>query len=69
MHWMAEEIALPKLPDGLRWKMISDTESVSKIDNTDKKNNSVEKMSERSVRIYISEADPENKSKRKLKRK
>ena len=69
MHWMAEEIALPKLPDGLRWKMISDTESVSKIDNTDKKNNSVEKMSERSVRIYISETDPENKSKRKLKRK
>jgi glycogen operon protein len=69
MHWMAEEIALPKLPDGLRWKMISDTESVSKIDNTDKKNNSVEKMSERSVRIYISETDPDNKSKRKLKRK
>ena len=69
MHWTNEEIALPKLPEGLRWKMISDTESSARIEEPADRKEAVEKMSERSVRIYFSEPDPENKMKRKSKRK
>ena len=69
-HWDPLRVALPKLPDGLKWKLISDTDKrglVPEIKESKGKNkgpdllNDINKFTElvadRSVRIYISEQD------------
>ncbi len=68
MHWNMTEFALPKLPDGLKWSLLSDTESSNAsykvIESPDK-----DLLSERSVRIYKSVKDPEYKKKKEVRRK
>ncbi len=71
MHWLPQKLALPKLPTGLKWEVLSDTDpahlkvaaTVSKTPAipgfTDKEDISVftELISERSCRIYVSVVD------------
>ncbi|SFB68013.1 alpha-amylase family glycosyl hydrolase [Butyrivibrio sp. YAB3001] len=71
MHWLKMEFALPKLPDGLKWKIVSDTE-VNPINNGDSKerdNKELQLQSDRSVRIYKSIVDTEYKKKEAKKKK
>ena len=75
MHWMKADFALPKLPEGLRWKKISDTAGdqetsipAGKI-KTDTSEVEKDTLPERSVRIYISENDPDFKKKKEVKKK
>ncbi len=77
MHWTAQKLALPKLPDGYRWKLVSDTDNKGlKPDRSrsiTKENGEVdvftELLAERSVRIYVSETDPSIPKKKAAKRK
>ena len=65
MHWMKSDFALPKLPDGLRWKMLSDTSAEEVLSNAIyKADTEKDTLSERSVRIYISEKDPDYSKKK-----
>ena len=71
MHWTPQEMALPKLPDGLKWKLISDTDerhlkpekklqAVKNVRNSlkdDKNDVFTELLADRSVRIYESYMD------------
>jgi glycogen operon protein len=57
MHWQKAQFALPKLPDGLKWTILSDT------------GENKEDQSERSVRIYISAADEKYKSRKTGRKK
>jgi glycogen operon protein len=68
MHWTNEEMALPKLPDGLKWNLLSDT-GLPVENKKEDAGAAMETLSERSVRIYISENDPEYKTKKETKRK
>ncbi len=82
MNWTNQEIALPKLPEGLKWETLSDTDNrglkVEKPKTKGKPTEShfasenqmfTELMADRSVRIYISEKDPSFSKKNKVKRK
>ena len=82
MNWTNQEIALPKLPEGLKWQIITDTDNRGlKIEKPKTKGNAAESffasenpmftelMADRSVRIYISEKDPSFSKKNKVKRK
>ena len=71
MHWMKADFALPKLPDGLRWTGISDTagDCDGIPNNGGAFDNEKDTLNERSVRIYISEKDPNFKKKGKSKKK
>ena len=68
MHWTNEEMALPKLPDGLKWNLLSDT-GLPVENKNEGAGAAMETLCERSVRIYISENDPEYKTKKETKRK
>ncbi len=61
MHWQKAEFALPKLPDGLKWKILSDTDENMVVDSRSRSRNSegheLILQNERSVRIYVSEID------------
>jgi glycogen operon protein len=82
MNWTNQEIALPKLPEGLKWQIISDTDNRGlKIEKPKTKGKAAESfftyenqmftelVADRSVRIYISEKDPSFSKKNKVKRK
>ncbi|WP_029232204.1 hypothetical protein [Butyrivibrio sp. VCB2006] len=68
MHWARNEFALPGLPAGLRWSLLSDTGAYAGVelhpDNTE-----FNMLDDRSVRIYISEKDPDYKKKKEVKKK
>ncbi len=67
MHWMKAEFALPKLPDGYLWTLLSDTASQpaeSKLLSEEK-----DVLTERSVRIYISKKDENYKKKKDTKKR
>lgn len=66
MYWQKTEFALPKLPDDLRWRLLSDTDVNTDV-NLPCGADEFNKLTERSVRIYISEPDPEFKNKKKEK--
>ena len=82
MHWTPQELALPKLPDGLMWKMVSDTDSrnlkpekkvlpqkLTKIPfDNDKNDMFTELLADRSVRIYTSTKDKNYKKKKVTKK-
>ena len=67
MCWNESEIALPKLPDGKSWKLISDTASES----LEKVNEASDKviLTERSVRIYQSFEDKKDNKRKSSKKK
>ncbi|MBP3278596.1 MAG: hypothetical protein J6M44_06540 [Butyrivibrio sp.] len=82
MNWTNQEIALPKLPEGLKWEILADTDNrclkLEKPKTKGKASDSLftsenqmftELMADRSVRIYISEKDPSFSKKNKAKRK
>ena len=73
MNWTAQELALPGLPDGLKWQILSDTDNRALVPErkTEKEKESVftELIADRSVRIYISTKDKSIKKKRETKRK
>jgi glycogen operon protein len=84
MNWTNQELALPKLPEGYKWKIVSDTDERGlKIEKpkTKAKSGSLKKyeadspsaftelMADRSVRIYISEKDSSFIKKKTTKRK
>ncbi len=76
MHWQKAEFALPKLPDGLKWTILADTDSDTDIKydvNSGKAGTKSEAnlqiQNERSVRIYISKSDDGLKKKRTVKNK
>ena len=64
MHWQKAEFALPKLPDGLKWTVLADTESDADLGASA----NLQILSERSVRIYISRIDENYKKKRPVKK-
>ena len=80
MHWTPQEMALPKLPDGLKWKLLSDTDErglkpvpekkkpMPKGDKTapvvEAKEVFTELLADRSARIYISTIDKNYKKKK-----
>lgn len=69
MHWTKQEIALPKLPEGYEFKLLSDT-GMEKADSgfkEDEQKNLYVTMEERSVRIYLGEKDPNYKPKKKTR--
>ncbi len=61
MHWTAQQQALPKLPDGYEWKLLSDTDTrklvpdkIKNIKPSDKNAEIfTELLADRSVRIYM----------------
>ncbi len=57
MHWQKAQFALPKLPEGLKWTVLSDTGEDD------------EALSERSVRIYLSVKDENYKPKKEVKKR
>lgn len=82
MNWTNQEIALPKLPEGLKWEILTDTDNRGlKVEKPKTKVKAMtsqvspenpmftELMADRSVRIYISEKDPSFSKKNKTKRK
>ncbi len=78
MHWTSQEMALPKLPEGLKWKLLMDTDDrelkpqrpiVKKIAPETELNVFTELMADRSVRIYLSETDPNATKKKQTGRK
>ncbi|MCR5402551.1 MAG: hypothetical protein K6E91_01855 [Butyrivibrio sp.] len=57
MHWTSKQIALPKLPDGYEWDLISDTDPGKLVPEDKGESGKVvftELIAERSARIYIS---------------
>ena len=58
MHWNRTEFALPKLPEGLRWSLLSDTGVYEGV-KLSSQNSDFNILGDRSVRIYISETDPD----------
>ena len=69
MHWTNQEMALPKLPDGFMWTLLSDTAKVSSESAAPGKDKNLETVTQRSVRIYISKKDPNYKQKKAVKKK
>ena len=83
MCWNKSEIALPKLPDGNSWKLISDTactevntdsdddHAVKNKSDSDKKalDNDKVTLTERSVRIYQSFKDKKDNKRKSSKKK
>ena len=82
MNWTNQEIALPKLPEGLKWEILTDTDNrCLKLEKPKTKGKAsdnlftpenqmfTELIADRSVRIYISEKDPSFSKKNKAKRK
>ena len=84
MNWTNQELALPKLPDGYKWKVLSDTDERNlkkekpktraktgsvKLNETESLAAFTELMADRSVRIYISEKDTSFSAKKTVKRK
>ncbi len=68
MHWTKSDIALPKAPEGYAWTLLSDTENdaeLGSIVKTDDKNNTLETLFDRSVRIYVTTPIKITKKKRK----
>jgi glycogen operon protein len=63
MHWNRTEFALPKLPEGLRWSLLSDTGIYEGV-KLSSRNPEFNILGDRSVRIYISEADPDYKKRK-----
>ena len=66
MHWTPVDFALPKLPEGMRWKILNDTEDTEdyKRMHTLKDQEKVE-CSERSIKILIGVGKPIDKSMKK----
>ena len=62
MHWTSQALALPKLPDGLKWELLKDTDPrdirIEVLRPRLRENNETEVftelMADRSVRIYVS---------------
>ncbi|ADL34231.1 glycogen debranching enzyme GlgX2 [Butyrivibrio proteoclasticus B316] len=63
MHWNRTEFALPKLPEGLRWSLLSDTGVYEGV-KLSSQNSDFNILGDRSVRIYISETDPDYKKRK-----
>ena len=66
MHWTEDELALPKLPDGYKWSLLSDTctsedRKVQPLDAV------MHTLAPRSVRIYMSIPDKNASKKGKKK--
>ena len=70
MCWNESEIALPKLPEGNGWQLVSDTAG-EPATNTVKKASDNDKvtLTERSVRIYRSFEDKKSKKRKSSKKK
>ncbi|RKM57140.1 hypothetical protein D6853_03745 [Butyrivibrio sp. X503] len=66
MNWSESELALPKLPDGYRWKLLSDTDLSSKEQSYE---DALHTLASRSVRIYIGETFVKAAGKKKGKAK
>ncbi len=69
MNWTAQELALPKLPEGLKWEVLSDTddrhlEPAKKASKDEKESVFTELVADRSVRIYVSKKDKNFKKKK-----
>ncbi len=69
MNWTPQELALPKLPEGLKWEILSDTderhlEPVKKAVKDEKESVFTELIADRSVRIYVSKKDKSFKKKK-----
>jgi len=53
MHWIPHEFALPKMPDGVKWQLVYDTDSKEcRINKTLKKQNTFT-VNERSIQVLI----------------
>jgi glycogen operon protein len=78
MHWTRQELALPGLPEGLKWELLSDTDkrdikkevrrsrpSKDSAEPSENRDVFTELMAERSVRIYVSCVDPSYTKKKK----
>ncbi len=63
MYWNRTEFALPKLPEGLRWSLLSDTGVYEGV-KLSSRNPEFNILGDRSVRIYISETDPDHKKRK-----
>ena len=70
MCWNESEIALPKLPEGNAWELVSDT-AEEPDNNTVKKASDNDKvtLTERSVRIYRSFEDKKSSKRKSSKKK
>ena len=70
MHWTPVYFALPKLPEGMRWKILNDTEETEnyKRMRTLKDQNNIE-CSERSVKILVGVGTPVKKDTLKTQNK
>ncbi len=66
MHWTDAELALPKLPDGYEWELISDTAASNKEQPMDAV---MHTLASRSARIYISRFNENAKKKGNKKAK
>ena len=77
MHWQRQELALPQLPEGLKWEILTDTDprqikpqkrqGANRDKQTDRPEENIftELMAERSTRIYVSVVDKDYKPKKK----
>ncbi|MBR4831470.1 MAG: hypothetical protein IKZ97_02450 [Butyrivibrio sp.] len=68
MHWTDDELALPKLPDGYKWTLFSDT-CVSEDKKVQPMDAVMHTLAPRSARIYISKYDVNSQKKGKKKSK
>ena len=66
MHWTDAELALPKLPDGYEWELLSDTAQSDKAQAMDAV---MHTLTSRSSRIYVSRFNENAKKKGKTKSK
>ncbi len=70
MHWTPVTFALPKLPEGMKWKLLSDTEENGEYRRMRVlKNQEKIECSERSVKILIGVGTPVKKSQVKERKK
>jgi glycogen operon protein len=74
MNWTPQELALPKLPEGLKWEVLSDTDTrnlkpLKKSEKDGKESVFTEFIADRSVRVYISTRDKNYRKKKETKRK
>lgn len=83
MHWLPQGLALPKLPEGLKWEILSDTDpsqlkttgivnkTASMYDSEPQQDTRIftELISERSCRIYVSAVDKNYSAKKTKNRK
>ena len=66
MHWNPVTFALPKLPDGMRWYVLNDTEeTVDNLKMKAVKDQTKIECSERSIKILIGAGKPAKKADKK----